>query len=370
MKPRFPSLVFPDTDIFNEHQFPLLIFGRPLYYLQPVEPDPDRDRESDHDCFIKRGLCQALTPVPLGEHRERFVRLIHDIENRRDDYAAQLTALTIAEMGSNKQQAGNEQRHRIVSSLIGRDAAGSPDKDIRVAEYWQARLVLAIAEMLKREQFDLQQELQMLDAQELEMLRSLQGDQDTDEPDPFKSLEAASGDLSGARSRDHQLRFRSWRTLMSAAPLPPVSFWLASSVDAADEIFIAYERLSDLPVRPILKVPLPDHIGASPIYAAEQIANFQEDAEETLQELFEELGQTLTRDDPSGDAVNNLLPGSSNLLVTWEELLDGHFPAGSHGRASLVFYLLRRCRLADLLNLEASGSDHHQHALLGVFKRG
>lgn len=370
MKSQYPSLVFPDTDIFNDRQFPLLIFGTPSYYLQPVESDPDQDVENDHDCFIKRGLCQALTPAPLDEDRDRFLRLIHDIRNRKDDYAAQLSALTVAAMGSKKQANENEQRSEIVSSLLGKNASQTRGENESEAELWQARLVLAIGEMLKQLEFELQQDLQMLDAQELEMFHSLQGDGDEDEPDPFKTLEQIAADLANSRPQEQRLRFRSWLTLMKAAPVPPVFFWLASSPDAADQIFNGYEKISDLPIRPILKISLPDHIEASPFYVADQIEKFQKDAEETMQQMFDELGRIAATSDLSFDSADDLLPGNSEQLSRWDELLNAHFPAGSHGRASIVFYLLPQCNIAEMLDLETTEASKTKHALLGVFKRG
>jgi hypothetical protein len=369
MNPQYPSLVFPDTDIFNVRQFPLMLFGTPLYYLQPVESDPDRDDESDHDCFIKRGLCQALTPVPLGEHRDRFLRLIHDIKSRKDDYAAQLSALTVAALGESKQTAEGEHRHQIASSLLGQHVSNIPENNELDAKRWQARLVLAIAETLEQEESELQQELQLLDAQELEMLRSLQGDGDEDEPGPLKTLKQISGDLVRARPQVQKMRFRSWRTLMGAAPVPPVFFWLASSRDAADQIFNVYERASDHHVRPILQVPLPNHIEASEVYVCEQIETFQKDAEETIRQLCGSLGRVTLRSDLSFDSADDLLPDDTQSLTHWNELLDYHFPAGSHGRASLVFYLLPFCNIADMLHLESAHTTRAEHALLGVLKR-
>lgn len=370
MKPQYPSLVFPDTDIFNDRQFPLMVFGSPLYYLLPVESDPDQGAESDQDCFINRGLCQPLTPAPLGEHRNRFLRLVHDIETRKDDYASQLSALTVAAMGSKKKSGEDEQRHQIVSSLIGDDISAAEKDKEKQTDLWQARLVLAIGELLKREESELRQELQMLDAQEVAMFRSIQGDGDDDEPDPFQALEKLASDLDNARPREQKMQFKSWLTLMAAAPLPPVLFWLASSADAADQIFNHYEKTSDLPIRPILEIPLPDRIAASPVYVADQILAFQQDAAEPMRSLLEALAGIGADSDLTFDSANDLLPVDSEQLTTWNELLDAHFPSGSHGRASLVFYLLPQCEVAEMFDLTSTADTQPKHSLIAVLKRG
>ena len=370
MNAQYPILVFPDTEIYNDHQFPLMIFGNPLYFLQPVEADPDRDAASDHDFFIERGLCQALTPAPLGPDRDRFLRLVHDIETRKDDYAAQLSALTVSGIGSSRNSAEGEQRHRIVSSLLGSDAAGSAaDEDVE-AERWQARLVLAIGEQLKREEADLRQELQMLDAQELEMFRSLQGEDGGDDQDPFAEIRQMADNLGSARPREAKVRFRAWLTLMKAEPLPAIFCWLATSTDAADQVFNEYEKKSDTPLRPILEIELPDHIGASPRYAADQIEAFQKDAAEATLQLCGELNRVARDPDWSFESPADLLPASSDQLANWNEVLDAHFPAHSHGRAALVFYLLPNCSIPELVNLETAEADVPVNALIGVYKRG
>ena len=106
MKPLYPSLIFPDTDIFSYKHFPYLLFGAPLRFLELVEHDPN-DQRNDRDIFIDSGLCQPHAPSPLGEDRSRFLRLISDIKERKDDYAAQLSALTVAAMSSPKAETPN-----------------------------------------------------------------------------------------------------------------------------------------------------------------------------------------------------------------------------------------------------------------------
>ena len=75
MKPLYPSLLFPDTDIFGYRQLPLLLFGCPLNYLQLVEPSPDEDTSDDNSVIIDSGLCKPHIPAPLGDDRVRFTRL-------------------------------------------------------------------------------------------------------------------------------------------------------------------------------------------------------------------------------------------------------------------------------------------------------
>lgn len=223
--------------------------------------------------------------------------------------------------------------------------------------------------MLKRNEADLQQEMQTLSGQELEMFRSLQGEDGDEDDDPFSVLEQMSADRDHSRPREQKMRFQAWLTLMACAPLPRVLFWLASSPDAADQVFNQYEKISDRPVRPILEIALPDHIESSPIYVAEQIDAFRQDSSEIMEQLLAELHVAGNAPGAGSGKTEDLLPGHHDSLGRWNELLDKHFPAGSHGRASLVFYLLPACTIPAMLNLESEDADQTRHALLGVLKR-
>ena len=49
----FETLFFPETDIFNEKFYPLLLFFTPLHFLQVVEPGPSSVINSEADLFLK-----------------------------------------------------------------------------------------------------------------------------------------------------------------------------------------------------------------------------------------------------------------------------------------------------------------------------
>ena len=369
MKPIYPSLIFPDTDIFNYRQFPLLLFGCPLYYLQPVEPDPDTP-DNDRDIFIDSGLCRAHIPAPLEDDRQRFTRLIHDIGERKDDYAAQLSALTMAAMSSKRDKFGTEQRYQIISSLLGNTAAAPAKENDKQLDLWQARLVLAISEILKKEKEDLHQELQLLDAQEMEMYRSLQGETGAEETDPFRELERIKADLEEARPREVKMRFRSWLTLMKNAPLPDAALWIASSPEAGDELFNEFEKGSDeLPV-PILELSMPERIEAGPTHVVSQVSSFLKDSAPIRTKIISDLDSLINAPALSSDSADNLLPSGGNYPAQWAELVEDHFPVGSHGRSALTFYLLPNCDIASLLGFEpTTGRSPTVHGLLAVFKR-
>ena len=370
MKPLYPSLLFPDTDIFGYRQFPLLLFGCPLYYLQPVEPAPEDDGSDENAVFIDSGLCHPHLPAPLDDDRKRFARLINDIRERKDDYAAQLSALTMAAMSEKKEESGGEERYQIMSSLLGSKVTdGSAARDEHL-DLWQARLVLAIAEILKKEKEDLFQEMQLLNAQEIEMLRSLQGETGMEDEDPFTELQRIKAGLDDARPREVKMRFRSWLRLMKQAPLPDAKLWLASSPEAADELFNEYDKRNEGTPLPILELAIPDRIEAGPIYVVSRVSSFLDDSEDLRTKIIAELEELISNPGLSSDSADTLLRSGSQHSSLWAEVIEDHFPAGSHGSATLLFYLLPNCTIDSLLGLEPGAlSRQPPHGLVAVLKR-
>jgi len=364
------TFIFPDTDIFRETRYPLLLLCAPLVYLQPVEADPDRSDVADEpDLFTERGLCQAHSPAPLGVDRERFQRLIKDIRERRDDYAAQLSALTVAALSAPPTERNEESRHQIVSSLLSRHrVADGKTAETAELERWQARLVLTIGEMLEKEEEALRADLELLNQLELDMLRSLQGEDGPEEDNPVAELEKIRTRLATPRHGALIARFKAWLKLMRAAETPQTDLWLASSRDAADHVFEALDRDGSVGPVPVLTVELPKWIAASPRYVIEQIEQFHHQAAEVLTAITADLASIRERDYPAVARPEDLLPTASGTIERWSSLLDQHFPASSHGRSSLTLYLLPGRTVPELLSLATASPDEHspRHGLLAV----
>jgi hypothetical protein len=325
---------------------------------------------NENRVLIDNGLCRPHVPVPLADDRDRFTRLIQDIRERKDDYAAQLSALTMAAISAKKEQNGGEERYQIISSLLGSKVAdGSADRDEQV-DLWQARLVLAIAEILKIEKEDLLQEMQLLNAQEIEMLRSLQGETGTEDEDPFAELQRIKASLDDARPREVKIRFQSWLLLMKQAPLPDFRLWLASSPEAADELFNEFDKRNEGPPLPILELKIPDRIEAGPTYVASRVTSFLEDSARLRTKIVAELEELINNSEVASESADNLLSKGSEHSSLWAEIVEDHFPAGSHGSATLRFYPLPNCTIGSLLGLEAGAFNRQpSHGLAAVLKR-
>jgi hypothetical protein len=364
----FKTLLFPDTDICKDRLYPLLLFFSPLHFLQPVEPDPANSQKAESDIFMEQGLCQGHTPVPLEKNRERFLHLIKDIQERKDDYGAQLASLTMAAMSTPPSAKRGDSKHEIISSLLSGHSLSisSSTEEIKLC---QARLVLAIAEILEKDEDDLQQNLDMLDGQEMEMFLSLQDDAG-DKDDPFAELEQIKARMETRRPQAEKNRFRAWTQLISRYQLPEDLFWLASSQDSADQIINKFEKKTSGIAIPVLSLPFPARINVSTGYLIKQIKDFHQDAEQIRLAIKNDLENLAQVEDYDPGSAEMLLPGTTDWVEKWEIILEDHFPASNHGRSQVTIYILPDSPIPDLLSLQLKKTAVNplRHGLLGVLK--
>lgn len=364
----FETLFFPETDIFNEKCYPLLLFFTPLHFLQVVEHSPGSGTNPEADLFLKRGLCHAHVPAPLGENREQFLRLIRDISERKKHLDAQLIGLTV---DSNPALPGSESldyKHTIVSSLLQEYGVKhtTTGTDLQI---WQARLVLAIAEILDCNEEDLREQLSFLSEDEISALRFMQEATDPNEEDPFSELENIKVQLEKSRLRNIVKRFDAWLRLLRYKAIPPVKVWLSSTRDSADQIFKRYESASNAHAVPLLKLALPAHIAASGKYVVKQIEEFQQSTMHIHQGLVADFKQIVKTVPYVRDVNESLLPYGTDWADQWDGALHDFFPASSNGRNSITFYLLPDRSISRLLSLpESSGISHEDaaHGLLAI----
>ena len=189
-----------------------------------------------------------------------------------------------------------------------------------------------------------------------------------DEDDPFAQLAAMRAQMEARRPRDEKNRFDAWLRIMKLASLRGPLFWLASSPDSGDQIINRFEKVTDRIAIPVLKLPLPAHIRVSSTYLVEQISQFHHDARRIQVAISTELEALAMSDhyDPSDE--DTLLPGEKDWVEAWETLLGEHFPASSHGRSTVTFYILPKNPVEDLVSF-APESPRSTNGLLGILKQ-
>ncbi|MGL1931956.1 MAG: hypothetical protein OCC45_09365 [Desulfotalea sp.] len=317
------SLYFPGTAIYSAKQYPLFLLPIKLYLLQPVEDMPLAGQEDVHDSFIKNDYCQGYTPCPLGENRERFVQLVNDIKHRKDDYASQLSQLTLAAMSAPKKDK-SESKHGIISSLIGKDII---KEDEGAADIWQARLTLALAEMVDIEEDDLSRNMSILDDYQSDLFNELQGEVDEDDESPFADLLQQQRSASATGNTHNNHRIDAWHKLYdsSSTEIKEIRLFITDNKDAAEHIIDSFHDLSGKSHEPALSVEIPAITGWEDIKVLEEIANFRKDNDELL------------------DNLAGLLQGISTdqeIADNWHKAIDSAYPTESFGRHEADVYHL------------------------------
>ncbi len=362
----FDTLIFPDTDIFNEKHYPLLLFFSPLHFLQLVASGVSSETNHEAELFLRNGLCKEHIPAPLGNNREHFLRLIRDIRVREEHYVAQLNKLSI-DAGHAPADSKNAPGNKIVSSLLEEFGIEHANTETNL-KLWQARLVIAIAERLDSNEEDLREELSYLDENELATLGSQAAD-DSNVKDLLKGLAAIKGNLGKTPSGDIEKRFEAWLRLMQNHPVPAVEVWLASTRDSAEQIFRRYESTGNGSAVPLLKLVFPAHIMASGDYVVQQIKEFQRATSDIRQGLVADFRRIATTIPYVRDSRESLLPFGTDWADQWEGMLHEYFPASRDGRNSVTIYLLPDQPIARLLSLKEStdtSNDRTAHGLLGI----
>ncbi len=368
----FDTLFFPETDIFNEKLYPMLLFFTPLHFLQVVESGAGHVMKPEAELFLKGGLCQAHVPAPLGDNREQFLRLIRDIGEKKERFVAKLSGITT---DSDPVSTGNKPldfKYDIVSSLLQEYGMKHviTETDLQL---WQARLVLAIAEILDSNEEALREQFSFFNEDEITAFRALQGETDPDVEDFFSESENIKALLEKSRLRNITKRFDAWLHLLQNPPIPPVKVWLASTRASADQIFNRYESTSKAHAVPLLKLAIPAQIAASGKYVVEEIEKFHKSTMHIHRGLVADFERILRTVPYVRDMDESLLPYGTDWAEQWEGALDDLFPASSYGRNYITFYLLPDAPIDRLLSLPESpliSDDGAGHGLLAVLGSG
>lgn len=367
------TLYFPDIVLTTDGQSSLFLLFCPVHVLKPVETDEtDPPITGPTDTFMDAGFCQVHTPAPLGADRGRFLHLVNDIQNRKDDYAAQLSALTIASM-SLPRSSGEDARHEIISSLFGgpdEDPSVKKKEEAHQAELWQARLVLAIGEILDREEEEIADAMSILDDSETALFDRLLGkDEEFEDEDLFKDLKQLREKVNLPRPGMIKNRLKAWLSLYRSGNLPGWWLWTTTRQEAADILLEMFEKKTGNAAMPLWQLELPAATGIELQDHMDKIKTFRAEAQALTTDIIERFNDLARQEIPAGSEPEAVLPEGTAWSEKWATLLETHFPAELYGRTPLRFHLLCNLSLPELTETHSQGNTADKsvrHGILAV----
>jgi hypothetical protein len=334
--------IFPDTIARAEVLFPLVQVFEPVVYLRPVENDPPVGADLSPLCreMVDQDLVRFDCPAPLLDNRDRFLRLVHDLQHRRDDYADHLSHLSLAGLGNNRKI---ETKTSIISTLLKQTGIQEEQDEQRVMILWQARLLLKLGEIFDREQKGLQENLERISVKEKGLLDELRNDN----KQPF-SLNKSLAVNSEKTDSQLRLRLKAWSRLFGLGSHPIASsIFITTSRDALDLLSEHYESVQKKPPKKILSLLLPG--GCTNDAFAEQRTAFRNDASDLIAAIHRLLENPKSINEEDFSALNG-------ADCKWATRLEQHYPAAENSRCTLSLYSLPFVNPGKLF-LETFGRD-------------
>ncbi len=341
------SLYFPGTQLYSGSQYSVFLLFSKLHFLQPVEDNETVDNSAD--IFKTSGHCQAHTPSPLGQNRDRFLHLIRDIRERKDDYAAQLSMLTVASMSGKKASLEDSSQGIVTSILGGHGLKTTNDKEDDVL-LWQARLVLKIGEILDQEEEDVAMQMALLDDEEDGLFKTLQGELTDEDENLLDELRQIKEKIIRPSAGAIKNRLSAWTRFYNSGDMQNHKIWLTHMVEAADSLLERYETLHNHAATKIADIALPANIGWGKADIIEVTKSFKKGNSDLLDRITTAINL----------ADENTLKA---LTAEWSEVIDRDFPADRNGRVQLSIYHFAASSAAEL-NGTLQGTE--AGSLLGV----
>jgi len=344
------TVLFPATVIHSIRQYPLFLLFSQINIISAVESHEQESPEESTDTFINSGLCQVDTPCPLGENLDRFLHLVTDIRTRKDDYAAQLSSLTLAAMSSS-QSSGEESERAIINEFITpRDVSAEEKQQAHEAKLWKARLVLAIGEILDQDEEEIAKNLSMVDDDTSGLFNALKGDnEDFEQDSPFAELSQLTGNFNAIHSGNMGKRLDSWTHLFTESKQTDSNVFLTTSADVLDTITESYEKVTGNSPTEYTGLELPGLIGWTEKEAVDVTQSFKLDNSQLILELTDILTKLLAGEEYPQNTWND-------MTAQWKNQLEETFPEGTWGRLKVSVTLFTGCSINELLGVR--DTDH------------
>lgn len=340
MTQKISVCIFPETVPGDEILFPLVQVFSPVVYCQAVEDDqmPTELASSLIEILSEKKLSRILVPSRLGEDRDRFLALIAELKDRRDDFAAQLKALSLTGIGGSRLK--RESKHSIIENLLQQTGVAREKQEAQSMVLWQARFLLKLGEIFDAEQVGLQRELERIDGMEKGLLDALRKEQEQ-----TFSLTKTIRSVSSRADGLQRLRLKAWSRLffLGADQKARPGCFVSTNEDGVDLLREEYERVCHTDPQPVLDLPLPARPGKRDVWE-----NLQALQETELFHLFEGI-----LSDPAGKSRGQWNDGQ------WSRLLEEIYPENECGRSRLHLWFCSDIEPRTLF-MEAFGRDEDQ----------
>ncbi len=323
------TLLFPETAPLPVQYQPLQLFFATLFHL-----GLDEQEEADSQHLHRKTWLKTLYPIPLGDDRERFLFLLNNIRNRKDDYSAQLSQLTLASLSADLQFA--ESRTGIIQTVLETREGKEKDKT-QEGEIWQARLLLAIAEIIAQQQHDISQAMQELAAEEDQLFSTLHGEiQDFEEEKLSRTEKIDIEPTSPLNNTTIKNIFKAWLVLISGKETLvsqlKTAIWTATQREVAEILIENHHKREGEPPLAGIILHFPKHL-ADADDKESILATFKKEAEPLHTEIVRLFQQ---------DSHEQWQTKRVDLAAQWNRMVHRFFPEKRYGQTTLTFYHCNR----------------------------
>lgn len=279
---KLTALYCPHTTIKPDRVFADLLLFEKIIHFQVMEDEKPNDWND---------LIHSYPPIPFGKDLARFQHLIADLKGHENEfYAGQLSSMALEQMENR-----DEDTVRGLISAISNEEGEQKDKNNKERErFWQARLLLRLAEIMAEEEEELQHRLTATDHNESLLLEALKGEL---EEEGLHIPSAISPNTLPVRP---EVLLRAWGTLLLADENEKPKILLTDSQDFAEPFFEANEAISGQRPKRLCRLPLPHTLGMDEKNYLATRENFRNQASETLARLTRILAETCQAGESAG----------------------------------------------------------------------
>ncbi|MBC8316585.1 MAG: hypothetical protein H8E41_01675 [Desulfobulbaceae bacterium] len=300
------ALYFPETDVSTETVTQELLLFEKIFFYQAVEGDETASSATGEN------LCSGYPPVPFGKDLDRFKTLLRDLKGHEDEfYGGQLSSMHSSENRGEKTVTG------LITSITGTKESTENEKKAYEA-LWQSRLLLKLAEIMTKEEQELQDELTALSRKEELLFDTLKGDQEL-----AKTLTPPTSHPKTPPVRP-EIILKAWGHLFLADTQETP--WVLTTADPeyGEILFETSESLSQQRPLRLCRIPLPDTTGMDSDTYITNRNNFRKEGKETLEvfgNLLEKTAQQGQQDNTIKDWAG-MAADLTRLLATsdtWDQ---------------------------------------------------